>query len=1055
MNPMRNLFRTVAPAIALALAPAFLLTTAHAAPKPSPLVSAGPDGRLVYDADARGNRVPDFSSCGFAGGDRPIPAVPVRVVVEPKPGDSTARIQQAIDYVAGLAPDTNGLRGAVLLLKGRHEVLGGLLITNDGVVLRGQGMGEGGTVLVAAGTDRRSLIRMDRGPHLPLPGGIRPSPAVSRQITDDEVPVGAASFHVDNADGLKAGSRIRIIRPSTPQWIEWLGAAELGGGVGGGWKPGTRDVIWDRAVRSVEGNLITVDAPVTTAMEKKYGGGTVEDHAPARIRNVGVENLRLESAFASADPGDEDHAWCAITMENAADAWVRQVAFEHFAGSAVALYETCQRVTVQDCLSRAPVSEDGGYRRNTFFTMGQQTLFLRCYAERGRHDFSVGHCAAGPNAFVQCEAREALADSGPIESWASGALYDNVRIDGNALTLGFRPGNNAGIGWAAANCALWNCSASIIRCENPPGAQNWSFGSWGGFAGDGVWRSSNDFMSPDSLFAAQLKDRLGAEAAARLPLMPRPHEESSNPPVDKAQELAAASHQPAPLLADYIAAAGKRDPIPSEPGGAKRVETIASGVPPPGGADRLKPGHPTPLKILVLTNGWLTCDGKLLIGGSGAVSWWRGNIRPNEAPSFGLGITRFVPGRVGPGFTDDLNAVADTLVANGDAALDYHYALWPERRRDDHERVRRMDGDVLPPFYVLPFARGGQGTAWDGLSRYDLARYNPWYWSRLREFAGLCDQRGLVLFHQNYFQHNILEAGAHWADFPWRSANNINQTGFPEPPPYAGDKRIFQAELFYDVTQPVRRGLHRQYIRQCLDNFTNNANVIQFTSAEFTGPLPFMRFWLDTIAEWERETGRHPLVALSCTKDVQDAILADAHRSALVDVIDFRYWWRTDKGEFAPPGGKNLAPRQFERQWKGGRPNDQNLGGMAAAYRSRYPSMPVICDFDSAGWAWVCAGGSLPRLPRTTDPKLLAAIPRLSPWPEAGGAGRWALREKGRQILLYRGRTAELDLSDESGSFRANAVNPETGEITPGEAVKAGGKVKLPEAMVVWLVKEN
>ena len=113
-------------------------------------------------------------------------------------------------------------------------------------------------------------------------------------------------------------------------------------------------------------------------------------------------------------------------MENAADAWVRQVTFKHFAGSAVALYESCQRVTVQDCLSLAPVSEDGGYRRHTFFTMGQQTLFLRCYAEHGRHDFSVGHCAAGPNAFVQCEAREALDDSGPIESWASGVLYDNV-----------------------------------------------------------------------------------------------------------------------------------------------------------------------------------------------------------------------------------------------------------------------------------------------------------------------------------------------------------------------------------------------------------------------------------------------------------------------------------------------------------------------------------------------------------------------------------------------------------------------------------------------------
>ena len=48
----------------------------------SPIVSLGNDGRLTYNADERGNRVPDFSHCGYAGGDRVIPEVPVRVVVE-------------------------------------------------------------------------------------------------------------------------------------------------------------------------------------------------------------------------------------------------------------------------------------------------------------------------------------------------------------------------------------------------------------------------------------------------------------------------------------------------------------------------------------------------------------------------------------------------------------------------------------------------------------------------------------------------------------------------------------------------------------------------------------------------------------------------------------------------------------------------------------------------------------------------------------------------------------------------------------------------------------
>lgn len=1014
----------------------------------TPVISIGKDGKLNYQSDAQGNRLPDFSTCGYAGGDRQIPDAVVRVVVAPTPGDNTARIQGAIDHVGGLAPDANGLRGAVLLLKGRHEVFGGLVITNSGVVLRGQGISEGGTVLVATGLDRRTLVRVVGAGDVNVRsnGGetqAQPPVPLILNIIDDYVPVGATRLHLDSTSGLNAGDAIRITRPSTNAWIERLGANEFGGGEGGGWKPGSRDIVWDRVVKAIEGDFITIDAPLTTAIEKALGSGTVVIwERSARVSNIGVENLCLESAFDAGNAKDENHSWFGITMEKANDCWVRQVAFNHFAGSAVAIYETSRRITVQDCLSLAPVSEIGGYRRHTFFTMGQQTLFLRCYAEQGRHDFSVGHCAAGPNAFVQCEAREALDDSGPIESWASGVLYDNVVVDGNAITLGYRAGNNAGIGWAAANSVLWNCSASVIRCWNPPGAQNWSFGSWASFEGDGVWRSSNDFMKPDSLFGAQLKERMGEEAAARLQLMARLREESSNPPLEKAQELAAASHQPAPQLRDYILAATQRDPIPCEAGDAKRIEDIKRGV----------PFRATQHASLLITNGWLTMNGKLLAGGTAEVAWWRGNIRPGEAKGFGLGVTRFVPGRIGPGFTDDLNEVADKMAANGDVALDHIYGLWYDRRRDDHERVRRINGDVLPPFYEQPFARSGEGFAWLGLSKYDLTKFNPWYWSRLSKFAEICEERGLVLFHQNYFQHNIIEAGAHWTDSPWRTANNINNTGFPEPPPYAGDKRIFQAELFYDVTQPTRRALQEGYIRQCLANFATNANVIQFTSAEFTGPLHFMQFWIDTVAEWERQNrSAHPIIALSCTKDVQDAILADKERSTTVDVIDFRYWWRTDKGEFAPPGGKNLAPRQFERQWRGGRPSDANLAGMAAEYRAKFPGKPLICDFDAAGWGWVCAGGSMPRLPKTIDTKLLAAIPRMQPWAEASREGRWVLREGDRQMLICGG--GELDLSGLTGVYRINAVDALTGKVTRGEVVQAGGKVSLLKT-VVWVTRD-
>src|SRR5688572_8336217 len=108
--------------VRIALAVVVVMSSVAAAADPAKrFVSAGTDGRLVYDADARGNRVPDYSHAGYGGGAA-IPDAVVRAVVPAATGDNGPRIQAAIDHVAALKPDAAGLRGAVLLLTGRHEV---------------------------------------------------------------------------------------------------------------------------------------------------------------------------------------------------------------------------------------------------------------------------------------------------------------------------------------------------------------------------------------------------------------------------------------------------------------------------------------------------------------------------------------------------------------------------------------------------------------------------------------------------------------------------------------------------------------------------------------------------------------------------------------------------------------------------------------------------------------------------------------------------------------------------------------------------------------------
>ncbi|MBS1512862.1 MAG: pectate lyase [Bacteroidetes bacterium] len=936
--------------------------------KPAPLFAE--KGKLLYTPDSLNNRIVDFSYCGYKASEQSIPNAPVKVVVHVSKGDATLRIQSALDYVATLQPDAKGIRGAVLLEKGSYEVLGQLQIKASGVILRGSGMDANGTTIIGAGTGRLALIKIiGKKDMVQVQAG-------TVQITDAYVPVNAMSFNINTVlTDKELNQHIIIHRPSTKNWIAKLGCDIFGGGISAlGWKPGDHDLTFDRTITRIEGNKIYIDAPITTALDTTYGGGYLTFYSwNGRISNCGVENLRCVSVFNKDNEKDEDHRWNAINIECAEDAWVRQVAVENFAGSAVSILETSKRITVQDCISTHPVSEIGGQRRYTFLTTGQQTLFQRCYSENGYHDFATGYCVPGPNAFVQCEAHETNNFSGAIDSWSSGILFDVVNIDGNALRYGNRGQDANGAGWAAANSVFWNCTAARIDCYQPPTAQNYSFGSWAQFSGDGYWTESNNSINPRSLFYAQLAQRLNKNVDDQAQILFVPTDASSSPSVEVAAQLIKASVKPRMQLNEWIRNACQRNSMTTSSNNVISIDVV--GI--------KKPATPVLAPKMEVKHGWLVRGDQILTGSRNIVPWWNGGVQYADIANAKPHITRFVPGRSGKGLTDDLGEVADEMVNKHIIAMEHNYGLWYDLRRDDHERVRRMDGEVWPPFYELPFARSGKGLAWDGLSKYDLTKYNLFYWSRLKQFADLADQKGLVLVHQNYFQHNIIEAGAHWVDFPWRTANNINNTGFPEPPPFAGDKRIFMAEQFYDITNPVRRELHIKFIRQCLNNFKDNNSVIQFIGEEFTGPLHFVQFWLDVVSDWEKETGKHPIIGLCVTKDVQDAIMNNPKYASVVDLIDIRYWhYQADGTTYEPKGGQNLAPRQHARLLKPKKTSFEQVYRAVKEYREKYPTKAVSYSGDSYpefGIAAFMAGGSLAELPENIDSNLVKLASTMKP----------------------------------------------------------------------------
>ena len=205
---------------------------------------------------------------------------------------------------------------------------------------------------------------------------------------------------------------------------------------------------WHRQIMANNGRELTLDAPITSTIESRWGGAKAIVYEQAGLLSEsGVENLSLESDYDKTLPMDESHCWDGVYIADAENCWVRMVNFRHFAGSAVVIQKSAQQITIEDCQSFDPISEIGGLRRRTFLTFGEKILFQRCYSEHGINDFAVGHTAPGPNAFVQCDSYESFGPSGAISSWAPGILFDIVNIDGNdivtlmAMTLCLRIGS--------------------------------------------------------------------------------------------------------------------------------------------------------------------------------------------------------------------------------------------------------------------------------------------------------------------------------------------------------------------------------------------------------------------------------------------------------------------------------------------------------------------------------------------------------------------------------------------------------------------------------------
>jgi len=518
---------------------------------PAPSTPSGPASQWVYynssgnltykTLDAQGDKIMDFSTAGYEQGAAVIPTAPVEATVSPSGGDDTANIQAAINTVSAMALNgTTGLRGAVLLEPGSYTVSSSLTIAASGVVLRGSGSGTSpgsNTVITmtAAATPYPLIVLGTSGAEPSYVG----SPTA---ITDTYVPAGTLTVDVVSSPGLSVGTNVMIVRPVTAAWVSFMGmtAADLGTTCGGSpcdWIDVGSDALrTDRTITAINGNQITLDAPMSDSIDSTYcgvDGATLQAYTfSGRISQVGVENL---SAIAPAPPNNlvpPTPTYQLVVSYSVLNAWARNLAAQDTLQS-IYIEDFSKQVTVSNVAITHTVTQTDDAKFEEFYIVRGTQVLMDTVGDIADDTFffSTSSETQGPNV-LRNGTFQGDASVDPHQRWATGLLVENTTITAisgstqgniNLLDRGTDgTGQGRAIGWGV----VWNSSANQFTIQQPPGSENWCVGCIGTqettaapggstVLPQGAIDSPGTYVFPSSLYQAQLTQRLGPGAVAQ------------------------------------------------------------------------------------------------------------------------------------------------------------------------------------------------------------------------------------------------------------------------------------------------------------------------------------------------------------------------------------------------------------------------------------------------------------------------------------------------------------------------------------------------------------
>ena len=345
----------------------------------------------------------------------------------------------------------------------------------------------------------------------------------------------------------------------------------------------------------------------------------------------------------------------------------------------------------------------------------------------------------------------------------------------------------------------------------------------------------------------------------------------------------------------------------------------------------------------------------------------------------------------------------------------------------------------------LPYARTGPGKALDGKPKFDLTRYDPDYFNRLRRRVEAAGKRGIyvsvMLFEGWAMQHS---PGA-WQSHPFHPKNNTSGVDGDTN----GDGKALEV---HELADPKVTGVQEAYVRKVIETVGDLDNVLYEISNENHPPSTRWQYhMIDFIHKHEKTRPKqHPVGMTFQYKGGRNQTLFESPADWIspnpsTDVPKGRNY----RDNPPPAGGRKVVLTDTDHLW-----------GIGGDYRWVWKSFlrglnPIFMDpYDGEvlglrqprNWpAMRAAMGHALRLSRRIDLAAMTPQGKLASTDYCLAKASKAAAEY--LVYLPDGGKVTVDLAAAGGKLNVQWLDPKTGKTTQADAVAGGARREFKAPM--------